>query len=376
MLDRRSFLAATLGAATFPMPALARAEPAIVRIRETPLVGPDPDAPDHALAAGCLLVRNPAGGLLAVWQQGESPATQVLAHRFTDGLRPVGGYRRLPTRNGSGLYGFALGDGGGLYSSQAGYRRVTLAGAPAGPVVPYLPGTDKRNYAFDDLVATSNGRFHAQGWVVHLDEDGQPKNPGGVFLSADGRPLTRPYEIVADAGVVLSDVATVACGDGVLALVAVCTETKRRIYVRKVAFGGRLGPAHLLEEVDEDGMGPVLRIADLGGGRFAVHWLCGGSYAAVNRVVVVDAAAKPLATFDVGYLGSQVALFPAGKGRIAVANFDGWTLIDRRKGAVSRVPVEPGNPLANVIAVGPDLFAGVVEDRRIRRGAIELWRLR
>ncbi len=71
MLDRRTFLTAAVGAATFPMPALARAEPKLVR-----LAGYSPDTTAGGNAFNPSLTRFGRDRLLASWTRGGEPGVR------------------------------------------------------------------------------------------------------------------------------------------------------------------------------------------------------------------------------------------------------------------------------------------------------------
>ncbi len=224
MLDRRSFLTAALGAATFPMPALARAEVQLTRTRAVyPLINPALRDVISSTASNSL-TRLPTGPLLAAWHDivldAEPGPAQVVLRRYNLDLEPIS--PPMPAGQSFNPIDLVVTTTGGLLAlggPTCHLRPLTFSGGLAGPEVKLTRDRKRFDAITCTLCPLGNGTTLA-AWSIYLHE---PKARGvlAAIVGADGRRRSRFSWVVSPVRQPMQSVTTVALipvGGGVVGI--------------------------------------------------------------------------------------------------------------------------------------------------------------
>jgi len=321
MLDRRSFLAATLGAATFPMPALARAALTlrVIAQRECVVKG-QRDSCYPSLAV------TPGGKVAAMWGSVMDDGYISYVQILTPGLSP----RSKPVRVGNyGMGHHAVGMSrtrGVVLAGIAGSGAAapfTLEGAPAGPEV-LLTRENGSVGVYDPAVCTLADGSFMTAW--HAGRRDPPYvGAAGLVAGPDGRRRTSLFNLFKryrDGRAWVFIEALVPAGDGAVVVGTLderfgeANGPPRSMRMRRVSPNGELGPVTEIATGFDWAVGGAVGLRD----RVALFWsvggtLYGGLYAP-NGVCVRDFEPVPDVKQPEMRVASNKMLAPIGNGRL------------------------------------------------------------
>ncbi|BBE73578.1 hypothetical protein [Oharaeibacter diazotrophicus] len=341
MLDRRSFLAATLGAATFPMPALARAALTlrVIAQRECRVEGQREWAVYPTLAA------TPGGKVAAMWgsvmDDGVDTYVQILTPTLSPRSKPV-------NVRGAGMVHHAVGmsrtGGVALTGVATGSTATpfTFDGALAGPEI-QLTRRDARVCIYEPAVCTLADGSFMTAWRAE-SRDSSYFGAAGLVIGPDGRRRTGLFNLFKryqHYGAWVFIEALVPAGDGAV-VVGTLDErgglpdgqstTPRSMRMRRVGPRGQLGPVTEIATGFDWAVGGAVGLRD----RVALFWCVGGTLYgglyAPNGVCVRDFEPVPDVPPPVMRVASNKMLVPLGGGRLF--NYAGLVVHDLSTGRV------------------------------------------
>lgn len=335
MLDRRSFLAATLGAATFPMPALARAALTlrVIAQRECAVKGQQ-DTFYPSLAS------TPSGKVAAMWGAIADHTMDAYVQILTPGLSP----RSKPVRVGNhGMAHHAVGMSrtrGVVLAGVAGSGTAapfTLEGAPAGPEV-LLTRENGSVGVYDPAVCTLADGSFMTAW--HAGRRDPPYvGAAGLVAGPDGRRRTSLFNLFKryrDGRAWVFIEALVPAGDGAVVVgtlderVGEANGPPRSMRMRRVSPNGDLGPVTEIASGFDWAVGGAVGLRD----RVALFWCVGGTLYgglyAPNGVCVRDFELVHDVRQPAMRVGLNKLLAPIGGGRLF--NYAGLVVHDLSTG--------------------------------------------